>query len=494
MSELLKRIEKILLTEKAVIAKDGTFVPVKDILYLVSKRSGVFAALAGKKEIELPGNLNAWEKMLRGLFAQTHRQYLVALDRIEGTFERFPEEPEEEKHLTRAELRAKDDECEISLQGTAKRIPVTGVYGQKLKKTLGITRFHYLAPENPSDRVLRLYGLIDFGWRELYSLDQKDKAAVEAFKAKWDIKQFDKKRMLSYFRQYGANEINTKRVIKNLIYQMWRWIQKGIEEPSDGNIRSLWYKIKGVLAQHSNILGSGDVDTFYSTLQEMVEDQELFRYKDFGFMDMNEPYRWIGKKNPEIILASEKLGHYLFIKKLADEQGVSFICLKGEPAVISMEYFSDDLKQQCGGKPLTIFSISDVDPAGYSIERNLVKGLEKSQQINKVVKLVDVSAFTTEEIGFVRYPVVSYEMKGDQVKPVAPATMGQVTKGRSWFDEEIKDERLLTEKDAGSGWKLFTIHGIESDAADREIIKARFLAGLGRLRRKTGKKKSAKKL
>jgi len=90
--------------------------------------------------------------------------------------------------------------------------------------------------------------------------------------------------------------------------------------------------------------------------------------------------------------------------------------------------------------------------------------------------------------------VVSYEMKGDQVKPVAPATMGQVTKGRSWFDEEIKDERLLTEKDAGSGWKLFTIHGIESDAADREIIKARFLAGLGRLRRKTGKKKSAKKL
>jgi len=38
------------------------------------------------------------------------------------------------------------------------------------------------------------------------------------------------------------------------------------------------------------------------------------------------------------------------------------------------------------------------------------------------------------------------------------------------------------------------IHGSESDAADREIIKARFLAGLERLRRKTGKKKSAKKL
>lgn len=489
MNNMVGLVERLYLPNKAILTKDSGFIYIKDVVYLTSKKNSVFAVLAGKKPIELPGNLNAWEKLLRGLFVQTYRQYLVALDRIEGTFERFPEELEEEKRLTRAELRAKDDECEISLRGTAKRIPVTGNYGQQLKKTLGITRFHYLAPENPSDRALRLYGLIDFGWRELYMLDQKDKAAVAAFKAKWDIKQFDKKRMLSYFRQYGANEINTKRVIKNLIYQMWRWIQKGIEEPSDGNIRSLWYKIKGVLAQHSNILGSGDVDTFYSTLQEMVEDQELFRYKDFGFMDMNEPYRWIGKKNPEIILASEKLGQYLFIKKLADEQGVSFICLKGEPAVISMEYFSDDLKQKCGGKPLTIFSISDVDPAGYSIERNLVKGLEKAHQISKVVKLVDVSAFTTEEIGFVRFPVVSYEKKGDQVKPVAPATMGQVTKGRSWFDEEIKDERLLVEKDAGSGWKVFTIHGIESDAADREIIKARFLAGLGRLRRKTGKKR-----
>jgi hypothetical protein len=483
MSEVPQKIEKLWLVEKSIMAKDGSFVPIKDILYLTNKRSEVFAYLAGKKPVGLAENLNYWERFLRGLFVQTHRQYLVALDRIEGIFERFPAEPEEES-LTRAEIRAKDDECEISLRGTTKRIPVTSTYGPNLKKTLGITKFHYLAPENPSDRALRLYGLIDFGWRELYSLDKNDKAVVKAFQAKWDIKQFDKKRMLSYFRLYGANEINTKRVIKNLIYQMWRWIQKGIEKPSDGNIRSLWYKIKSVLAQHSNILGSGDVDTFYSTLQEMVEKKCLFRYKDFGFMDMNEPYRAIGAKNPEIILASEKLGHYLFIKKLADAQGVSFICLKGEPAVISMEYFSDDLKEKCGGKALTVFSISDIDPAGYSIERNLLRGLGKAHQISKVVKLVDLSIFTTEEIGFVRFPVVSYEKKGELVKALAPSTMGQVTKGRAWFEGEINDDRLLSEKDKGGGWKVVTIHGIESDAADREIIKERFLAGLGKIRNK----------
>jgi hypothetical protein len=499
MSELLKKVERIFLTEKSLRGKDGTFVPFKDILYLTSKRGDVVAMLAGKKPVELSGSINVWKKLLNGLFIQTHRQYLVPLDRIEGTFERFPEEPEEEETpdkaspQSREELRAKDDECEISLRGTAKRIPVTAVYGKKLKKALGITRFHYLAPEHPADRALRLYGLIDFGWRELYNLDTSDQAAVAAFREKWDIKKFSKKRMLSYFRYFGANEINTKRVIKNILYQTWRWIQKGIEDKSDGNIRSMWYKIKSVLATHSNILGSGDVDTFYNTLQEMVEERELFRYKDFGFMDMNEPYRGIGATRPEIILASEKLGHYLFIRGLAREYGTSFICLKGEPAVISMEYFADDLTAaliKTGGmRPLTVFCVSDIDPAGYSIERNLVKGLERGHKVEKVVKLVDLSIFKTEDIGVLRFPVVSYEKKGDQVKPLAPATMGQVTKGRSWFDEEIKDKRLLTEKDKGGGWKVFTIHGIESDAADRDIIEARFKAGLGIPAKKKRKKK-----
>jgi hypothetical protein len=339
---------------------------------------------------------------------------------------------------------------------------------------------HHLVPEHPNDKVLRQYELIDFGRRELISLDATDKAAVEAFKKQWDIKQFTRERMLSYFRQYGVNEINKRRVIKNIIYQLYRWIVKGIEPLSDGNIRSMWYRIKAVLAYHSDILGAGDVDIFYNTLQEMVEDHGLFRYKDFGFMDMNEPYRGIGLKRPEVVLASEKLGHYLYIKKMAMEAGVSFICLKGEPAVISIEYFADDLLKACSGKELTVFCISDIDPAGYSIEGNLVSGLQRNgHQVGRIVKLVDTSVFTPEEIAIVRFPVVSYETKGDQVKPVEPATMGSVTKARAWFDL-VKDERLISEKDKGGGWKTVTIWGIESDAADREIVRKRFVEGVAR--------------
>jgi len=479
------RVEKLFLPERLVFSRDNQVIRAKDVVYLYGEGGKSFAVTENGQKYELVQNLAFYQGLFKGFFLQVHRSFVVAVDRIEGVFERYPE-TEDETAPSRDKSGAAD-ECELTLRGTDARIPVTVTYARNVKKALGVTSLHHLVPEHPLDKALRLYELIDFGWRELFDLDPKNAAAVETYRKKWDIKQFTRERMLSYFRQFGVNEINKKRVIKNIIYQLFRWIKKGIEPPSDGNIRSLWYRIKAVLAYHSNILEPGDVDIFYNTLQEMVEEQGLFRYKDFGFMDMNEPYRGIGAKSPEIILASEKLGQFLFIKKLAAEVGVSFICLKGEPAVISLEYFSDDLTRICGNKPKTVFCISDVDPAGYSIEGNLVTGLQRNgHQVDRVVKLVDASAFTSEDISIVRYPVVSFDVKGDQVKPIEPATMGQVTKGRAWFDL-VKDDRLISEKDKGDGWKTITIWGIESDAADREIIRKRFLDGLSQPLRRSRK-------
>jgi len=499
--DLETRVERLYLPERPLFSRDNQVFRAKDTVYLCGEGGKTYAVGENGKRLEVVQNLNIYETEFKGYFLRVHRSFLVAVDRITGVFERYPEAAEPDAPTGRGPgisttvgvageiLFSRDkggaaDECELTLRGTEARIPVTTTYARGVKKALGVTSLHHLVPEHPLDKALRLYELIDFGWRELYGLDSADKAAVEAFKKKWDIKQFTRERMLSYFRQFGVNEINKRRVIKNIIYQMSRWIKKGIEPPSDGNIRSLWYRIKAVLAYHSNILGPGDVDTFYNTLQEMVEDHNLFRYKDFGFMDMNEPYRGIGAKAPEIVLASEKLGHFLFIKKMAAEAGVSFICMKGEPAVISLEYFSDDLMKSCGDKEKTVFCISDVDPAGYSIEGNLISGLQRNgHKVGRVVKLLDTSAFTSEEIAFVRYPVVNFDVKGDQVNPLPPATMGQVTKGRDWF-KVVNDDRLISEKDKGGGWKTVTIWGIESDAADREIIRKRFLDGLGGSRRK----------
>jgi len=84
--------------------------------------------------------------------------------------------------------------------------------------------------------------------------------------------------------------------------------------------------------------------------------------------------------------------------------------------------------------------------------------------------------------------VVGFQLKGDTIKPQPPARMSQVTKSRDWFSQEIKDDRFLSEKDKGGGWKVVTIWGIESDAADRAIIQKRFLDGLSQEERRSREK------
>ena len=487
--ELLTSVDRILQAGGSIRTTTDELIPLQEIIYIYSS-GGTFAVRAGKDDAELAGSLNTWAKQLRGLFMQTHRRYLVALDRIEGTFERFPLEAEKYNRPTGNGRPGKDDECEISLHGTAARIPVIGAYGKALKKALGITKFHYLSPENPDDRKLRVYGLIDFGWRELAGLDPADKAAVKAFKEKWDIKTFSRERMLSCFRQYGVNEINKKRVIKNILYQLWRWIKKGIEAKGDGNIRSLWYQVKTVLAYHSDILEAGDVDTFYNTLQEMIEEKELFRYKDFGFFDETADWRAVGEKLPHVLLVTEKKGLLFFIQSMATAVGASYMTLKGEPTMIAMEYFGDELREKCGGRPLTILCVTDIDPAGDSIQRNLAKGLAKTNAIERTVRLVDTSLYTDQQIKIIRWQTAHYLQKGDEIKPAPPTSKSWLTKALKWF-ETMQDPRLLEFKDQADGWTKVTIYGIEADSADRLKVEARFLAEVARLGgagRKTGKK------
>jgi 5S rRNA maturation endonuclease (ribonuclease M5) len=152
--------------------------------------------------------------------------------------------------------------------------------------------------------------------------------------------------------------------------------------------------------------------------------------------------------------------------------------MKGEPSVLSLEYFSDELAEVVKGKDVSVFCITDVDPAGYSIEGNLVKRLEQNgHKVERLVKLVDIDIFSSDEIKILRYPVVSYRKKGGQIKPVKPSSNSQVTKARDWFCE-IDDRRLLSEREGENGWKSVTIWGLESDAADRRKIEERFFGGL----------------
>lgn len=493
MESIKARVDRLARRVWPIITGDnGTITPSR-VVFFTLEFGGTAAVCEDGSRLPVTVGLAELEKLLKGLFIRTHRNFLINLERIKGISRRYPAGPAAGKQkseagslllaaspFTRATLRETEararDECELHLDGFGETVPVTATYARKVKKALGIRNFLRLTPENPEDKALTQYGIMDFGWRERGRLDTGDAEAVKVHKKKWDIKTFDRIRMLKHFRMVVVPEIDKRKLIKNIIFQLHRWIKAGMEPKTEGNIRSLWYQIKAVLAYHSNVLEPGDVDIFYDVLTEMIEGRGMFKYRDFGFMDVNEPYRGIGGTRPEAILASEKVGHYYYIKRLAAEVGTSFICLKGEPALISLEYFSEELSA-VSQKPKTVFVISDLDPAGYSIMKNLVAGLENNgHEVTRAVPLVDLSIFTDEEISFIRYQVASMEKQGKIWVPVPPTSQSQMTKAVDWFEKIIQDDRLMDFK-VVAGRKIWTIWGIESDAADQMAIRQRFLEG-----------------
>jgi len=481
--ELLERVEQITLPRHRFWSKDGKACKLRDIAFFETKGGKTFVRLAGQSDlgIEIVPNLNELERRLKSLFVRCHRDYLVAVLRIEGVAERYPEKTGE-SDKSHKQTRDAADECELLIEGTVARVPVTSTYAKKLKKTLGLASLHHLVPEHPDDKKLRSLGIIDFSWRDLYRLKPNDTDAVEEFKALWQIVKFGKERMLRYFRQAGVNQIDKRRLAKNIIWQVWRWIKKGIRKPFTGNIRTFWYEVKNALGG-DEILEPDDVDMFYDALRELIEERRLFRYKDFGFMDMKKIFHEVGAKRPEIILVLEKGGQLEMARDFAAEVGSSFICLGGEPSVLTMEYFSDDLKAAIGERELSLFVMTDINPSGVSIKNNFVDGmLAQGMKINRTEILWESKDVSDLALPGGKVKVVRYEVRGSVIVPVKPSTMSQVTKGLKWF-EAVGDPRLKTEQEYPGGARVVTIWGIDSDTAKESLIRQRFINGANQVSR-----------
>ena len=489
-----EQVEKLFAEESKLVSRAGVVFNVRDVAYFYIEDGTVQAWIDKDTVHALDYGLGELEERLRGLFLRTHRQWLVNAKRITGISPRYPTgkdleelrellaaEPARAPELTKAQ---KVEECELNLAGCGTTVPVTSHYARPVMDFLGIGTFEHLAPEHPLDRRYRELGIIDFAWRELEVLDPEDAAAVEAFKAEWDIARFDHDTITTYFRQVCAEELDKRKLIKNLIWQAYRWTKKGIREPSGKNIRSLWYEIKIVLGQYSNVLDPEDVDIFYDTMIELIEREGLFKYWDFRFQDILSPWRGVGTTRPEVVVGAEKLSKFDLLEALGREIGVSYACCKGEPAHIMLEYFSKELHQAVGGKELTVLSITDINPAGSSIERNLVEGLEwHGHKIKRVVRIVDLSEEIwpkPQMVVSVRVPVALYKKdKNDNIEPIKPPTMSHITRARDWYYGEINDDRLLTKSELPGGWTLYKIWGVESDSAKDKYIKPRIYRELG---------------
>ena len=285
----------------------------------------------------------------------------------------------------------------------------------------------------------------------------------------------DKDWLITNFKPEGASPypVNVSRLMRNLVWQMKERVSSG-EKPFHELVRTYWYMyVKSTLARSDSLSAATDQ---YKQLTEnitaMVKDFQLMAYKDIGFRDENEANKKIGV-NANVITFSEKLGHFGYLTDIQKQYNISAISLGGQPSVMNVEYFVDDLKKVKSGQVLAdrpmmlrlpargakidlrrsfyLYSIVDYDPSGWIIRDAFINNLRHYKIKNtKTYDLINPDMLTPEEIMLARYPIrAGADMEAKNKKWLADVTA-----------RHYKNQKYLVEEKNGK----VKLYGLEAES------------------------------
>jgi len=259
----------------------------------------------------------------------------------------------------------------------------------------------------------------------------------------------------------GADKypVNVAMLMRNIIWQTRERILSGEKSPLKELVRTFWYMyIKPTLSRADSLASEADqYKQLNAQLVFMVTGLEVMKYSDIGFRDENQAHRRVGA-NANIILFSEKLGHQEFLNEIAEKFRVSIIALGGQPSVINVEYFVDELKKLRINlqRSFYLYSVVDYDTSGWIIRDAFVDNLRfYGLQNIRLIDLVNPDALSPEEIMISRYRM-----------PV-PASMKK--KNNDWIRavEKMGYQNQKYLFDPGNPKELF---GIESEAVSTKRL------------------------
>ncbi|MBA7495214.1 hypothetical protein ES702_05794 [subsurface metagenome] len=305
-----------------------------------------------------------------------------------------------------------------------------------------------------------------------YSPSKKSTSSLEERLRKAGIKHFrvlihdqSKEWLIRNFSQ-GADEypVNVARLMRNIIWQTRERIIKGEKPPLNELIRTFWYMyIKSTLTRCDSLTHETDqYNQLVAQLVYMVKEIKVMEYKDIGFRDDNQAHRKVGA-NANIILFSEKLGHQAFLSEITEKYQVSILALGGQPSLLNVEYFVDDLKKAEVNlqRSFYLFGIVDYDPSGWIIRDAFVNDLNLYKIKNvRTFDLINPDVLTPEEVKLARYRI-----------PESPA---METKNKRWLKEvhkrDYKNHKYL-EEETEDGEKI--LYGLEAEAvSSKRLTKA----------------------
>ena len=269
----------------------------------------------------------------------------------------------------------------------------------------------------------------------------------------WLIKNFSQ----------GADEypVNVARLMRNIIWQTRERIVSGEKPPLNELIRTFWYMyFKNTLTRCDSLAKETDqCDQLVDQLVFMVKEIRVMQYKDIGFRDNNQSHRKVGV-NANIILFSEKLGHQAYLSEIADKYKVSIIALGGQPSLLNIEYFVDDLKNNEVDlrRSFYLFGIVDYDTSGWIIRDAFVNDLRLYKIKNiRMFDLIHPDMLTPEEVKASRCFIRTHPSMEIKNKRWLKEIHRRNYKNQKYLEEETEDgEKILygLEAESVSGKRL----------------------------------------
>jgi len=270
----------------------------------------------------------------------------------------------------------------------------------------------------------------------------------------WLLKNFSK----------GATDypINVSLLFRNIIWQTRERIIKKEKPPFKELIRTFWYMyIKPTLSRAGALAKKTDqYAQLIDTIVFMVKSWRLMEYKDIGFRDDKKSNRKIGY-NANIILFSEKTGHQDFLEEIYEQYQISILALGGQPSVLNVEYFVDELKKQKVDirRSFYLFSIVDFDPSGWIIRDAFIDDLHHYGVKNtSVIDLIHPDALSSDEVKLAKYRI---------------STEGMAAKNQAWLKEVHKknyQNQKYLEEETKQGEKI--LYGLEAESVSAQKLSA----------------------
>ncbi|RME57055.1 MAG: hypothetical protein D6795_00185, partial [Deltaproteobacteria bacterium] len=223
------------------------------------------------------------------------------------------------------------------------------------------------------------------------------------------IWEMPREELLEHFAAKSSGRPLASAIIKNIIWQVHRWVEGGQLTPPRGNIRSFWETFV-----EPTLIRAGIVDTptdHYQTtislFSRFIREYKLFFYRDFGFEDEGWESRRVGKTNPHIVLFTEKPRFSSLLKDVHVNYDVTIVSLRGMISALFSEYTAAEiLAEITHPREFFLYSIVDYDPAGHLITRNFAEMLEEGGLTPLFVHdLVSPDLFTPEELERLKYPL-----------------------------------------------------------------------------------------